>query len=221
MIMVDGYRNREHAGRKLAQALQRYARRNDVIVLGLPRGGVPVAAEIAEALNVPLDIFVVRKLGVPGHEELAMGAIASGGARVLSHDLIDYLNIPPEMIVAAIEKESRELSRREFAYRGNKPHPDLTGKTVILVDDGLATGSTMKAAVQGIQQAQPRKVVVAVPVGSDEACAEFAHLVDDVICLLTPPNFRAVGLWYEEFGQTSDDEVRMLLQEADNRLTAA
>ena len=216
--MVSGYRNREQAGQELAHALQHYAEQDDVLVLGLPRGGVPVAAEIAAALNVPLDIFVVRKLGVPGHEELARGAIASGGARVLNYDLIDYLNVDQQAIVATIEKESRELRRREAAYRGDRPPLELGGKTVIVVDDGLATGSTMRAAVQGIHQAQPKKIVVAVPVASREACSEFEHLVDEVICLLTPLEFRAVGLWYEAFWQTSDDEVRTLLQEANERV---
>ena len=216
--MVSGYRNREEAGQELAHALQQYENHDDVIVLGLPRGGVPVAAEIAAALNVPLDVFVVRKLGVPGHEELAMGAIASGGARVLNHDLINYLNVDQQSVVATIEKESRELNRREAAYRGDRPPLELTGKTAIVVDDGLATGSTMKAAVQGLHQFQPKKILVAVPVASDEACSAFKHLVDEVICLLTPLNFVAVSFWYEEFWQTSDDEVRRLLQEANARV---
>jgi predicted phosphoribosyltransferase len=183
-------------------------------VLALPRGGVPVAYEVARALHVPLDVFLVRKLGVPGHEEYAMGAVASGGVRVLNRDVIEALHIPDELIDEVVAREERELERRERAYRGGRPFPDLRGKTVILVDDGLATGSTMLAAATALRQQQPARLVVAVPVGSPETCDAFRSHVDDIVCAITPDPLYAVGLWYADFAQTTDDEVRELLAEA-------
>lgn len=186
-------------------------------MLGLPRGGVPVAAEIARKLEAPLDVFVVRKLGVPGHRELAMGAIASGGIRVLNQALIFHLCIPGEVIEMVADEERQELHRREAVYRGGFPQIELEGKIVILVDDGMATGSTMLAAAQAIQQKRPRRVVVAVPVAPNSANSELEKIVNEVIVLLTPRDFHSVGQWYEEFSQTSDDEVRALLAEARNK----
>jgi putative phosphoribosyl transferase len=214
------FRDRREAGRILASRLSEYADRPDVIVLGLPRGGVPVAYEVAQALHVPLDVFLVRKLGVPGHEEFAMGAVASGGVRVLNREIIQALQIPEEVVKQLIAKEERELERRERAYRGNRPFPDLLGKTVILVDDGLATGSTMLAAVTALRQQQPARLVVAVPVGSPETCEAFRAHVDDMVCEITPDPLYAVGLWYEDFSQTTDDEVRELLAEASQHQAA-
>jgi erythromycin esterase-like protein/predicted phosphoribosyltransferase len=212
--MATGFRDRANAGRLLAERLRRYADQNDVVVLGLPRGGVPVAFEIAQELNAPLDVFLVRKLGAPGHEELAIGAIATGGTRVLNQEVIDSLRIPREWIEAIDAKEMRELERRERAYRGDRPPPDLTGRTVILVDDGLATGSTMLAAVRAVRQDAPKRVIVAVPVappGVDEMLREEA---DEVVTVLTPAAFGSVGTWYEDFSQTTDEEVRRLLERA-------
>ncbi len=206
------FQNRSDAGRKLAEKLTEYANRNDVLILALPRGGVPVAFEVAERLGAPFDVFLVRKLGVPGHEELAMGAIASGGVRVLNHRTIDYLRIPDAAIDAVAEEEQRELTRREKAYRDNRPAPEIRGKTVILIDDGLATGATMRAAAVALKQMRPAKIIVAVPVASDETCREFEQEVDAVICANTPEPFYGVGLWYHDFSQTTDDEVRELLQ---------
>jgi erythromycin esterase-like protein/predicted phosphoribosyltransferase len=208
------FRDRIEAGRLLAEHLRRYAGRDDLVVLGLPRGGVPVAFEVAHALEAPLDIFLVRKLGVPGHEELALGAIATGGTRVLNKQLIESLDIPPEWIEAIDAKERRELERRERAYRGERPPPDVAGKTVILVDDGLATGSTMLAAVHAIRADDPARVVVAVPVADPEVCAGLRSVADEVVCLSTPQPLQAVGLWYQDFSQTADDEVRELLARA-------
>jgi erythromycin esterase-like protein/predicted phosphoribosyltransferase len=205
------FRDRAEAGRLLAERLRDYAGRDDVVVLGLPRGGVPVAFEVAHALDVPLDVFLVRKLGIPGHEEMAFGAIASGGVRVINKELIERINLPPEWIEAIDAKERRELERRERLYRADRPPPELAGKTVILVDDGLATGSTMWAAVHAVRQDDPARVVVAVPVADPTVCAEVRHAADEVVCLSTPEPFRAVSLWYEDFGQTTDDEVRELL----------
>jgi putative phosphoribosyl transferase len=185
-----------------------------VIVLGLPRGGVPVAFEVARALNAPLDIFLVRKLGLPGHEELAMGAIASGGLRVLNDDIVGALNIPEAVVVAVARRERAELERRERAYRGDRPPLDVHGKTVILVDDGLATGSSMRAAVAGLRARQPAQIVVAVPTAAPETCEAFENEVDEVVCAVTPQPFFGVGMWYEDFSQTSDEEVRRLLEEA-------
>jgi erythromycin esterase-like protein/predicted phosphoribosyltransferase len=207
-------RDRREAGRLLAERLGRYAGRDDVVVLGLPRGGVPVAFEIAQALGVPLDVFVVRKLGIPGHEELALGAIASGGVRVLDTQLIESLGIPAEWLEAIDAKERRELDRRERAYRGDRPPPDVAGRTVVVVDDGLATGSTMLAAVRALRLDEPAAVVVAVPVGDPDVCASLRSVADEVACLLTPRPLGAVGAWYEDFTQTSDEEVRALLERA-------
>ncbi|MGJ3239562.1 MAG: phosphoribosyltransferase [Anaerolineae bacterium] len=211
------YQNRQHAGRGLAKVLAEYDNQPDTIILALPRGGVPVATEIAQALNLPLDIFVVRKLGTPGHEEMAMGAIASGGVRILSKDLIKALDISQSEIETVTEREYQELQRRETAYRDGRTMPELNNKTVILVDDGTATGSSMKAAIQGLRQHNPMKIVVALPVGSQEACKEIGQMVDELTCLMTPSNFRGVGAWYDKFDQTSDDEVRHLLQQANER----
>jgi putative phosphoribosyl transferase len=196
----------------LAEHLREYAGRDDVIVLALPRGGVPVAFEIAQALAVPLDVFVVRKLGLPGHEEFALGAIASGGTRVVNRRLLQALAIPAEWIEAIAARESREVARRERDYRGERPPPDLAGRTVVLVDDGLATGSTMLAAIQAVQQEHPARVVAAVPVAPQDVCAALRRVADDVVCLRTPSDFQSVGTWYDDFSQTSDDEVRALLQ---------
>src|SRR5688572_11846248 len=208
------FRDRNDAGQKLAAQLTRYANRDDVTVLALPRGGVPVAYEVAKKLNAPLDIFLVRKLGVPGHEELAMGAIASGGVRVVNEDLINYLGIPDEVIDATAAAEQRELERRELAYRDARPPPDVKDRVVILIDDGLATGSTMRAAATSLRLQKPRRIVVAVPVSSPETCDEFRSEVDEIVCAFTPENLQGVGLWYEDFSQTSDDEVRELLKRA-------
>src|SRR5918999_115065 len=208
------FRDRTDAGKRLATQLADYADRADVLVLALPRGGVPVAFEVAEALRAPLDIFLVRKLGVPGHEELAMGAIATGGVRVLNEDVVDNLRIPGEVVDAVAADELRELERRERAYRGDRPAPDVRGKTVILVDDGLATGSTMRAAAAALRQQQPARIVVAVPVSAPQTCDEYKMGVDEIICAVTPEPFQAVGLWYEDFSQTTDEEVRELLARA-------
>jgi putative phosphoribosyl transferase len=208
------FRDRAHAGRVLARSLLAYAGRDDVVVLALPRGGVPVAAELARALGAQLDVFVVRKLGLPGHEELAMGAVAPGGVLVLDDRLVRGLGIPDEVLQETVEKELRELERREAAYRAGRPPLDLEGKTVILVDDGLATGATMRAAALALRKYKPARVVVAVPVASAETCDEFRADVDEIVCALTPSPFHAVGLWYDDFSQTSDEEVRELLRDS-------
>jgi predicted phosphoribosyltransferase len=208
------FRDRSEAGRALAAELQRYAGRDDVLVLALPRGGVPVAYEVARALGAPLDVFLVRKLGVPGHEEYAMGAIAEGGAMVLSPDVIEQLRIPPAAVQAVVQKELAELERRAKLYRHGRTAPNLDGRTVILVDDGLATGSTMRAAVQALRSLGPARIVVAVPVAAPETCEALRAEADEVICARTPEPFYAVGLWYEDFSQTNDDEVRELLEQA-------
>jgi len=208
------FRDRAHAGRVLARALLAYAGRDDVVVLALPRGGVPVAAELARALGAQLDVFVVRKLGLPGHEELAMGAVAPGGVLILDDRLVRGLGIPDEVLQETVEKELRELERREAAYRAGRPPLDLEGKTVILVDDGLATGATMRAAALALRKYKPARVVVAVPVASAETCDEFRADVDEIVCALTPSPFHAVGLWYDDFSQTSDEEVRELLRDS-------
>jgi putative phosphoribosyl transferase len=208
------FRDRHHAGRALAEKLTRYAGERDVVVLALPRGGVPVAYEVARALRAPLDVFVVRKLGVPGHEEVAMGAVASGGARVLNEDVVRGLGIPEHAIDAVATWERRELTRRERLYRGDRPPPDVRDKTVIVVDDGLATGASMHAAITALRAHHPARIVVAVPTASSETCEALRPLVDDVICATTPEPFHAVGLWYEDFSQTTDDEVRELLVRA-------
>jgi putative phosphoribosyl transferase len=206
--------NREDAGRRLARELRRYSGRSDVIVLALPRGGVPVAFEVAEALHAPLDVFVVRKLGLPWHEELAIGALASGGVRVLDADLIRVARVSDADIERVTAAEQAELERREKCYRGTRPFPDVSGRTVILVDDGLATGSTMRAAVEALRKQGPAAVVVAVPVAPAETCNAFRAIADEIICAETPEPFQAVGLWYEDFSQTSDDDVHRLLEHA-------
>jgi predicted phosphoribosyltransferase len=213
------FRDRREAGRHLARGLASYAGRDDVLVLALPRGGVPVAFEVAAALRAPLDVFLVRKLGTPGHAELAMGAIASGGTRVLNEEVVSYLRIPPSAIDAVAATEQRELERREAIYRRGRAFPRLEGRTRILVDDGRATGSTMRAAVQAVRQQHPAAVVVAVPVGARETCEELRVLADEVYCARTPVPFSAVGQWYLDFAQTSDDEVRDLLGEHARILT--
>jgi erythromycin esterase-like protein/predicted phosphoribosyltransferase len=205
------FRDRREAGRRLAAKVAPYANRPDVVVLGLPRGGVPVAYEVASALNAPLDVFIVRKLGIPGYEELAMGAVATGGVRVLNEELVKKLGIPEYLIEVVAAREQEELKRQERLYRGGLPPPDVLGRTVILVDDGLATGATMQAAIKALKQLDPARIVVAVPIGSREACEELKAEADDVICAVTPEPFHAVGLWYEDFSQTTDEEVRALL----------
>ena len=201
----------------MAAKLTRYADREDVLVLALPRGGVPVAYEVAKELKAPLDVFLVRKLGVPGHEELAMGAIASGGVRVINEELISYLGIPDEVIDAIAAVEQRELERRAVAYRDDRPPPEVKDRIVILIDDGLATGSTMRAAAASLRLQKPRRIVVAVPVSSPETCDEFRSEVDEIVCAVTPQHFQGVGLWYDDFSQTSDEEVRELLKRAVQR----
>jgi predicted phosphoribosyltransferase len=213
------FRDRYEAGRYLAARLRQYANRPDVIVLALPRGGVPVAYEVARELNVPLDVFLVRKLGLPGREELAMGAIATGGVRVLNDEVMRVLRVPEEVIDAVAAQEQEELERRERLYRGDRPPPDVRGKTAILVDDGLATGSTMRAAIAALRAQHPARIVVAVPVGAPDTCAEFKEEADEVICARTPEPFFAVGLWYADFSQTTDEEVHELLRRAAEELT--
>jgi predicted phosphoribosyltransferase len=204
--------NRMGAGQQLALGLARYANRADVLVLALPRGGVPVAYEVARALNAPLDVFLVRKLGVPGHEELALGAIASGRVRVLNEEVMHGLNVPQEILDAVEAKERQVLERRERDYRDDRPPPEVAGRTIILVDDGLATGSTMRAAVAALRQGQPARLVVAVPVGAADKCAELQTVADEVVCAHRPDPFYGVGLWYEDFAQTTDEQVRDLLE---------
>ena len=208
---LQAYTDRREAGRELAARLQEYAGRDDVIVLALPRGGVPVAFEVAAALKAPLDVFLVRKLGTPGHRELAMGAIASGGIRVLNDEVVQWLGISGDQIDAISREEQHELERRETVYRSGRSLPSLTGRIVILVDDGLATGSTMRAAVQAVKQQQPARVIVAVPVGARDTCDDLRQAADSVVCARTPTPFSAVGQWYRNFEQTSDEEVRQLL----------
>jgi putative phosphoribosyl transferase len=208
------FRDRTEAGCALARRLTAYAGRSDVIVLALPRGGVPVAFEVAQALKVPLDIFVVRKLGVPGHEELAMGAIASGGVRVINDDVMSHLRLPGAVVDAVAAKEEKELARRERAYRGVRAAPDVRGRTVILVDDGLATGSTMRAAAAALRKQQPARLIVAVPVAASQTYEEFRTEVDEIVCGETPEPFMGVGRWYHDFSQTSDEEVHRLLEQA-------
>jgi putative phosphoribosyl transferase len=208
------FRNRAEAGQFLTDKLTAYADGQDTVVLGLPRGGVPVAFEVATGLNAPLDVFVVRKLGVPGHEELAMGAMASGKVRVLNQEIIRALEISEEVVESVAAKEERELERRERLYRGDRPQYRLEGKTVILVDDGLATGSTMRAAVQALKRHSPARVIVAVPVAAISTCEELKDEVDEVVCATTPQPFYAVGQSYQEFSQTTDEEVQELLRRA-------
>jgi predicted phosphoribosyltransferase len=206
------FRDRFHAGRRLAVALQPYAGRPNLLVLALPRGGVPVGYEVARALTAPLDVMLVRKLGVPGHEELAMGAIASGGIRILSDDVVRAFGIPERVVATIAANEEEELDRRERAYRDHRPPPQVKGRTVILVDDGLATGSTMRAAAAALRTRQPERLVVAVPVAPPETCAVLQSEVDDVVCARAPEPFFAVGNWYDDFSQISDQEVRHLLR---------
>jgi predicted phosphoribosyltransferase len=213
-MMTRLFRDRQEAGVALAAQLARFGNDPSVVVLGLPRGGVPVAYEVARALHVPLDVFVVRKLGVPGHRELAMGAIASGGVRVLNPEVVNALGIPPNMIDAVADQEQKELERQQRDYRGDGPFPDLKGRTVIVVDDGLATGSTMRAAVKALRLMEPRRIVVAAPVAAAETCRSLAKEADEMVCVNTPEAFHAVSLWYQEFSQTTDDEVRALLKSA-------
>lgn len=211
----EQFRDRDEAGRLLGRELKkRLGARDDVVVLALPRGGVPIGFRVAEEIGAPLDVFIVRKLGVPGHEELAMGAIASGGVRVMNEQVMQHLPIPAEMIDAVTQREQAELERRERAYRGDRPPVDVRGKTVIIVDDGLATGSTMRAAVQALRKMQPRAIIVAVPVAARDTCERLRREVDDILCLRTPEPFEAVGLWYEDFSQTTDEEVHELLERA-------
>jgi putative phosphoribosyl transferase len=208
------FSDRADAGRQLAARLTPYARRKDVLVLALPRGGVPVAAEVARALQAPLDVFLVRKLGVPGHEELAMGAVASGGVRVLNHDVVEELEIPGRVINQVTEHELRELDRREREYRGARPPATVAGRTVIVVDDGLATGSSMRAAAAALERQAPARLVIAVPVAARATCDSLRSEVDEIVCVMTPDPFYAVGVWYQDFRQTTDEEVRRLLAQA-------
>lgn len=208
------FTDRRDAGVVLADRLRQFSGRQDVVVLGLPRGGVPVASEVATALHAPLDIFVVRKLGMPGHPEYAMGAIASGGVRVLNDDLIRWYRVPPAAIDQVVRAEQRELERRERAYRGGRPPVPVEGRTVILIDDGLATGATMRAAVLAVRRLLPAEIVVAAPVGAPDACRALDEVADEVVCARMPEPLHAVGLWYQNFDQTTDEEVRQLLAAA-------
>jgi putative phosphoribosyl transferase len=210
----ERFRDRQHAGRRLAAVLGSYAGREDVLVLALPRGGVPVGYEVARALGAPLDVMQVRKLGVPGHEELAMGAIASGGVRILSEGVVQTLRIPERVIATVAAAEEQELDRRERIYREGRPFPEVHGRTVILVDDGLATGSTMRAAAAALRAQGAGRLVAAVPVAPKETCDALLDLVDDVICAVTPEPFLAVGEWYDDLSQTSDADVQDLLRRA-------
>lgn len=218
-MKLKPFQDRVQAGRLLADALMKYADRNDVMVLGLPRGGVPVAYEVAEKLRVPLDVIVVRKLGAVGWEELAMGAVASGDITVINEDVVRQLRISPEAIAAEIAQETNELHRREIAYRGHADTPAVTGKCIILVDDGIATGSTMQAALRALRQLAPRLMVIAVPTAAPDSLKHLEPLADECVALIQPDNFIAVGQWYEDFAQTSDEEVTRLLAKARNAAT--
>ena len=210
--MQEQFQNRAEAGRQLAAKLTEFKNRRDVVVLALPRGGVPVGFEVAKALNAPLDVFIVRKLGVPGQEELAFGAIASGGATVFNEALVQALRLPPALLERVVEKERKELDRREKLYRHGKAVPELGGKIVIIVDDGLATGATMRAAVTSIRTLKPLQIVVAVPVASSDTCRDLKTKTDALcVCVMTPEPFYGVGMWYRDFGQTTDEEVGRLL----------
>jgi len=217
---MRAFKDRHDAGERLAQALQRYAERADVIVLSLPRGGVPVGYEIATRLGLPLDVLVVRKLGLPGHAELAMGAIASGGIQVIDRPVVTAMHVSREAFDAVVRAEHRELLRREREFRGERAPLEVRGKTVLLVDDGLATGSTMLAAIEALRTRAPNAIVVAVPVASPRTCEAIRSKADGLLCLVTPNDFYAVGLWYEDFSQTTDDEVRDALTAADRALRA-
>lgn len=212
--MERPFRSRRHAGQELANQLTAYAGRDDVLVLALPRGGVPVGFEVARALQAPLDVFLVRKLGVPGDEELAMGAIASGGVQVLNHDVIAAAAISQNALDRVVEREWEELARRERLYRDDRPPPSVAQRIVILVDDGVATGSTMRAAAAALRRMNPARIIAAVPVGAQETCEEIREEVDEVVCAVTPQSFVAVGAWYDDFAQTGDDEVAELLRSA-------
>lgn len=214
MFSNPQFHDRHDAGRALAADLKAYAGRDDLLVLALPRGGVPVAYEVARALGAPLDLFIVRKLGVPGQEELAMGAIATGGVRILNEYIVGRLGITEDQIAAAAAREQDELERRELEYRRGRPAPAIEGRTVILIDDGLATGATMRAAAAAIRAQDPARLVVAVPVAARESCEEIGSEVDEIVCTATPEPFYGVGMWYEDFSQTTDEEVRALLDEA-------
>ena len=216
MAAQEKFRDRAEAGRRLAQDLKAYAGRDDLLVLGLPRGGVPVAFEVARELSAPLDVFVVRKLVVPGHEELAMGAVASGGVRFVDEALTSELGISEDAVARTAAEEQEELQRRERAYRGSRGAPKVEGRTVILVDDGLSNGSSMQPALLALQAQDPAEVVVAVPVGARAACEAFRESVDHVVCSTTPDPFRSIGLWYDDFSETSDEEVRALLERAED-----
>jgi len=218
--MLRRFRDRFDAGADLASKLVRYRGDPAVLVLGLPRGGVPVAFEVARALGAPLDIFVVRKLGVPGHRELAMGAIASGGIRVLNKEVMDALHVPEADVDAVAAEEEKELDRQQRAYRGNVPFPDLAGRTAIVVDDGLATGSTMRAAVRAIRRLHAQRIVIAAPVAAADTIRSLAGEADEIVCVNAPDTFHAVSLWYQSFSQTSDEEVRRLLEAAGNVVAA-
>ncbi len=211
--------DRYDAGHRLAAALSHYANQPDVLILGLPRGGVPVAYEVARALHAPLDVFLVRKLGFPGHPELAMGAIATGGVRILDRQLIQMYGVPSDAIERVTTQEQQELARREHLYRDDRPPPDVRGRTVILIDDGLATGSTMRAAVEALREEGARKIVVAVPVAPPDTCEAMKDEVDEIVCAVMPEPFRAVGIWYADFSETTDDEVRDLLARAERAAT--
>ncbi len=211
MVLPPRFLDRRHAGLQLAQSLRNFAERSDVTVLALPRGGVPVAKPVADALHAPLDVFVVRKLGAPGHEELAVGAIAEGGAKIIHRDLVRALGITTSALDAIAAQQREELERRVWTYRRGAPPAQVKDRVVILVDDGLATGATMEAAIAGVRDRRPAQIVVAVPVGSPDTCRRIATVADKVVCLLCPPGFAAVGEWYDDFGQTSNDEVTALL----------
>lgn len=212
-MMTQQFRDRTEAGQQLAAKLTAYVNRPDVLVLALPRGGVPVAFEVARALHAPLDVLVVRKLGVPGQEELAMGAIATGGVRILNNDVVELLGIPDEVINRVAAQEQQEVERREHLSRGDRPTYDVHGRTIILVDDGIATGATMRAAVAALKQQQPARLIIAVPVAAASTCDAFAAEVDELVCVIRPAIFYAVGFWYENFSQTTDEEVRDLLEQ--------
>lgn len=211
------FKDRRDAGRKLAQKLSKYAGQSNVLILALPRGGVPVAYEVALALSAPLDIFIVRKLGLPGREELAIGAVASGGVRVLNGDIIRMLSIPEEVINVVAKREIQELERRERLYRRNRPLPEISARTILLIDDGLATGASMRAAIAGLRAQHPDRIIVAVPAAAPDVCKAFESEADEIVCAITPVPFLGVGRWYEDFSQVTDEEVRVLFKEANHQ----